>query len=115
MIRQAVDVGQRRVGDLRFGGERRRDATPGVGRSEYARRLRAALTADRVREKRRNGIGNRGRGGLDGKPGPSPLQRARDRTAVSFVIADASAFPNASGVNPMLTVMALARRNVTRV
>jgi len=31
-----------------------------------------------------------------------------------LIVADASAFPNASGVNPMLTVMALARRNVTR-
>lgn len=30
-------------------------------------------------------------------------------------IADASAFPNASGVNPMLTVMALARRNARRM
>ena len=30
-------------------------------------------------------------------------------------VADASAFPSASGVNPMLTVMALARRNVSRV
>jgi choline dehydrogenase-like flavoprotein len=32
-----------------------------------------------------------------------------------LVVADASAFPNASGVNPMLTVMALARRNAARV
>jgi choline dehydrogenase-like flavoprotein len=32
-----------------------------------------------------------------------------------LVVADASAFPNASGVNPMLTVMALARRNVARI
>jgi choline dehydrogenase-like flavoprotein len=32
-----------------------------------------------------------------------------------LVVADASAFPNASGVNPMLTVMALARRNSARV
>lgn len=32
-----------------------------------------------------------------------------------LVVADASAFPNASGVNPMLTVMALARRNVGRI
>lgn len=30
-------------------------------------------------------------------------------------VADASAFPNASGVNPMLTVMALARRNTRRL
>jgi choline dehydrogenase-like flavoprotein len=30
-------------------------------------------------------------------------------------VADASAFPNASGVNPMLTVMALARRNTRRM
>ena len=30
-------------------------------------------------------------------------------------VADASAFPNASGVNPMLTVMALARRNARRM
>ncbi len=30
-------------------------------------------------------------------------------------VADASAFPNASGVNPMLTVMALARRNALRM
>jgi choline dehydrogenase-like flavoprotein len=30
-------------------------------------------------------------------------------------VADASAFPNASGVNPMLTVMALARRNAQRM
>jgi choline dehydrogenase-like flavoprotein len=32
-----------------------------------------------------------------------------------LIVADASAFPNASGVNPMLTVMALARRNAARV
>lgn len=30
-------------------------------------------------------------------------------------VADASAFPNASGVNPMLTVMAIARRNALRM
>ena len=30
-------------------------------------------------------------------------------------VVDASAFPNASGVNPMLTVMALARRNTRRL
>jgi choline dehydrogenase-like flavoprotein len=30
-------------------------------------------------------------------------------------VADASGFPNASGVNPMLTVMALARRNARRM
>ena len=30
-------------------------------------------------------------------------------------VADASAFPNAAGVNPMLTVMALARRNARRM
>ena len=30
-------------------------------------------------------------------------------------VADASAFPNASGVNPMLTIMALARRNTRRM
>jgi choline dehydrogenase-like flavoprotein len=30
-------------------------------------------------------------------------------------VADASAFPNASGVNPMLTVMALACRNAQRM
>lgn len=32
-----------------------------------------------------------------------------------LIVADASAFPNASGVNPMLTVMALARRNARRM
>jgi choline dehydrogenase-like flavoprotein len=30
-------------------------------------------------------------------------------------VTDASAFPNASGVNPMLTVMALARRTASRI
>lgn len=39
----------------------------------------------------------------------------RVRGVNGLVVADASAFPNASGVNPMLTVMALARRNVARV
>jgi len=39
----------------------------------------------------------------------------RVRGVGGLVIADASAFPNASGVNPMLTVMALARRNMARV
>jgi choline dehydrogenase-like flavoprotein len=39
----------------------------------------------------------------------------RVRGVRGLVIADASAFPTASGVNPMLTVMALARRNATRV
>ena len=39
----------------------------------------------------------------------------RVRGVRGLVIADASAFPNASGVNPMLTVMALARRNVARI
>ena len=38
----------------------------------------------------------------------------RVRRVRGLIVADASAFPNASGVNPMLTVMALARRNVTR-
>jgi choline dehydrogenase-like flavoprotein len=30
-------------------------------------------------------------------------------------VADASAFPLASGVNPMLTIMALAHRTATRI
>jgi choline dehydrogenase-like flavoprotein len=30
-------------------------------------------------------------------------------------VTDASAFPSASGVNPMLTVMALARRTASRI
>jgi choline dehydrogenase-like flavoprotein len=30
-------------------------------------------------------------------------------------VADASVFPLASGVNPMLTIMALARRTATRI
>jgi len=38
----------------------------------------------------------------------------RVRGVAGLIVADASAFPNASGVNPMLTVMALARRNVAR-
>ena len=38
----------------------------------------------------------------------------RVRGIRGLIVADASAFPNASGVNPMLTVMALARRNVIR-
>ncbi len=32
-----------------------------------------------------------------------------------LAVADASAFPTASGVNPMLTIMALARRNTARI
>ena len=39
----------------------------------------------------------------------------RVRGLRGLVVADASAFPNASGVNPMLTVMALARRNARRM
>lgn len=39
----------------------------------------------------------------------------RVRGVRGLVVADASGFPNASGVNPMLTVMALARRNIARV
>lgn len=39
----------------------------------------------------------------------------RVRGVGGLFVADASAFPNASGVNPMLTVMALARRNTTRM
>jgi choline dehydrogenase-like flavoprotein len=39
----------------------------------------------------------------------------RIRGVDGLMVADASAFPTASGVNPMLTVMALARRNVARV
>ncbi len=39
----------------------------------------------------------------------------RVRGVRGLVVADASAFPNASGVNPMLTVMALARRNARRM
>jgi choline dehydrogenase-like flavoprotein len=39
----------------------------------------------------------------------------RIRGIEGLIVADASAFPTASGVNPMLTVMALARRNVARV
>ena len=38
----------------------------------------------------------------------------RIRGVDGLVVADASAFPTASAVNPMLTVMALARRNVAR-
>jgi choline dehydrogenase-like flavoprotein len=38
----------------------------------------------------------------------------RVRGVDGLIVADASAFPTASGVNPMLTVMALARRNVAR-
>jgi choline dehydrogenase-like flavoprotein len=39
----------------------------------------------------------------------------RVRGVRGLYVADASAFPNASGVNPMLTVMALSRRNVARM
>lgn len=39
----------------------------------------------------------------------------RVRGVTGLIVADASSFPNASGVNPMLTVMALARRNVARI
>jgi choline dehydrogenase-like flavoprotein len=39
----------------------------------------------------------------------------RVRGVQGLVVADASAFPSASGVNPMLTVMALARRNASRI
>jgi choline dehydrogenase-like flavoprotein len=39
----------------------------------------------------------------------------RVRGVRGLVVADASAFPSASGVNPMLTIMALARRNARRI
>ena len=39
----------------------------------------------------------------------------RVREVQGLVVADASAFPSASGVNPMLTIMALARRNASRI
>jgi choline dehydrogenase-like flavoprotein len=39
----------------------------------------------------------------------------RVRGVQGLVVADASAFPTASGVNPMLTIMALARRNASRI
>jgi choline dehydrogenase-like flavoprotein len=56
--------------------------------------------------------------------GTAGMGAARDRVADpdgavrgihGLHVADASAFPNASGVNPMLTVMALARRNARRM
>jgi choline dehydrogenase-like flavoprotein len=37
------------------------------------------------------------------------------RGARGLYVTDASAFPNAAGVNPMLTVMALARRTASRM
>jgi choline dehydrogenase-like flavoprotein len=50
------------------------------------------------------------------RPGASVADPdGRVRGVGGLVVADASAFPNASGVNPMLTVMALARRNATRM
>jgi choline dehydrogenase-like flavoprotein len=50
----------------------------------------------------------------------SGLERVSDpdgavRGVRGLHVADASAFPNASGVNPMLTVMAVARRNARRM
>ena len=39
----------------------------------------------------------------------------RVRGVRGLYVADASGFPSASGVNPMLTVMALARRNAVRI
>ncbi|MEP6694056.1 MAG: GMC family oxidoreductase, partial [Chloroflexota bacterium] len=40
---------------------------------------------------------------------------AQVRGARGLYVTDASAFPNAAGVNPMLTVMALARRTASRM
>jgi choline dehydrogenase-like flavoprotein len=53
---------------------------------------------------------------MGARPGASVADPdGRVRGVGGLVVADASAFPNASGVNPMLTVMALARRNATRM
>jgi len=52
--------------------------------------------------------------------GPSAADSVADpdgqvRGARGLYVTDASAFPNAAGVNPMLTVMALARRTASRM
>jgi choline dehydrogenase-like flavoprotein len=49
-----------------------------------------------------------------GRVRPSRRQIA-DEGARGLYVTDASAFPNAAGVNPMLTVMALARRTASRM
>jgi choline dehydrogenase-like flavoprotein len=51
--------------------------------------------------------------GADAEAVADPDGRLQDVGGV--YVADASAFPSASGVNPMLTVMALARRNAARI
>jgi choline dehydrogenase-like flavoprotein len=52
---------------------------------------------------------------MGGQRGAVADPDGRIRGVSGLYVADASAFPSASGVNPMLTVMALARRNAARI
>ena len=59
-----------------------------------------------------HGLGPHGR---LARPGPRPPPRARRGTCSNLVIADGSAFPTASGVNPMITIEAIAHLNAKRL